>query len=275
MTDAVPTFTILLPVHRPPALLRYAVRSVLWQERSDWELLIVCDGAPDATVETARSLAAADARIKVFAHPKGPRLGEIYRHQALEHARGECVAQIADDDIWFPNHLSELAQLLRVCDFGHLTHVMVRPDGFIGATLGDLTRPAVRKRILDKNQSHFGPTVWGFRLATYRALPEGWATTPPELGTDVYMTQKFLRHPGIRAATRFAVTSLHFPAPGRNDMDLAQRENENRLWFERASDPERRDNITQPVCLHVVHLAREELMRRAKQIGGARAAADH
>ena len=41
-----PTFTILLPVNRPPALLKYAVRSVQAQERQDFELFIICDGAP-------------------------------------------------------------------------------------------------------------------------------------------------------------------------------------------------------------------------------------
>src|SRR5258706_16399884 len=91
------TFAGLLRVHRPPALLPYAIASVLAQEREDFELLVVCDGAPPATVEYAREAAARDRRIRVNAHPKGERNGEAWRHQALEQARGTYVCQIADD----------------------------------------------------------------------------------------------------------------------------------------------------------------------------------
>ena len=70
MTDA-PTFTVLAPIHRPPDLLPFAIRSVLDQTRSDFELFIICDGAPEATAEAARAFAAQDRRIRAFVHPKG------------------------------------------------------------------------------------------------------------------------------------------------------------------------------------------------------------
>jgi glycosyltransferase involved in cell wall biosynthesis len=263
MTTPTPQFTILLPVHRPPALLPYAVRSVLWQEMTNWELFIICDGAPDETAQMARSFAAADPRISVFAHPKGPRHGEIYRHQALERARGELVAQIADDDMWFPNHLRELAALLRTCDFGHLTHVVVRRDGAVAARPGNLSAPPMRREIFERGVINFGQTVWGYRLAAYRALPEGWSTTPDGVQVDVHMTQKFLRQPGIRVRSRFAVTSLHFTASRRREMTLAQREEENRAWFERMRDPDLRDEQVQRVCMHIIDLALGEYRRRS------------
>jgi glycosyltransferase involved in cell wall biosynthesis len=262
MAAPTPQFTILLPVHRPPALLPYAVRSVLWQEITNWELFIICDGAPDETAQVARSFAAAEPRISVFVHPKGPRHGEIYRHQALERARGELVAQIADDDMWFPNHLRELAALLRTCDFGHLMHVMVRNDGAVGATLADISDQRIKREILKRSVTNFGQTVWGYRLAAYRALPEGWSTTPEGVRVDVHLTQKFLRQPGIRVRSRFAITSLHFSAPSRREMSLAQREEENRTWFERIRDPDVRDEQVQRVCTHIVDLALQEYRRR-------------
>lgn len=43
-----PRFTILLPIHRPPVLPRYAVETVLGQSESDRELFITCDGASAA-----------------------------------------------------------------------------------------------------------------------------------------------------------------------------------------------------------------------------------
>ena len=43
----------------------------------------------------------------MFDFPKGDRHGEAHRHAALAEARGELVAHICDDDLWFPEHLAE------------------------------------------------------------------------------------------------------------------------------------------------------------------------
>ena len=83
-----PTFTILLPVHRPPAMLPFAINSVLAQERRDFELFVICDGAPPETAACAQEFAAKDPRVRVFAHPKGERNGELYRDQALRERPG-------------------------------------------------------------------------------------------------------------------------------------------------------------------------------------------
>ncbi|MGH6830040.1 MAG: glycosyltransferase family 2 protein [Methylocella sp.] len=143
-----PTFTILLPVNRPPALLPYAIASVLAQDRQDFELFVICDGAPPETASRAREFAASDARIRVFEHPKGEHHGEAYRPQALGQARGEYVCHIGDDDVWLPNHLTEAAALLREFDFGNLAHVEVLPDGRINVLLGDLANANTRRRMM-------------------------------------------------------------------------------------------------------------------------------
>jgi hypothetical protein len=41
---------------------------------------------------------------------------------ALLGPSGCYIAHIADDDLWFPNHLEELEKLLSKVDFGHLIH---------------------------------------------------------------------------------------------------------------------------------------------------------
>src|SRR6185436_17784114 len=80
--------TVLLPVNRPPDLLPFTVRSVQAQTVQAFELFIVCDGPPRATVDAAHELAIGDARIRVFDSPKGERNGEVHRHTALQEARG-------------------------------------------------------------------------------------------------------------------------------------------------------------------------------------------
>jgi glycosyltransferase involved in cell wall biosynthesis len=242
-----PTFTVLLPVHRSPVLLPFAVESALAQEREDFELLIVCDGAPEATVEYARAAAQRDARIRVHAHPKGERHGELYRHQALEKAEGSLVCGLADDDLWFPNHLAEMEKLLAEFEFGNLLHVAVRADGSIYEALGDLAAPKMRAKMCKKKFNLFGITSAGFRLSTYHRLPVGWAPAPTDVWTDLHMWRKFLALPGIACATRIAVTSLNFPTPHRQDWPLEKRRDEMKDWADRIKDPRARDQIAQQI----------------------------
>ena len=249
MTD--PTFTVLLPVHRPPPLLPNAIASVLAQERQDFELFVICDGAPPETAEVARRHAAKDGRIRVFEHPKGQRNGEIYRHQALQEARGEFVCQLGDDDYWLPNHLSEMATLLAEFDFGNLSQVEILPGGDVELLGGDLADPKTRHTMATQPITPCGPTSTGYRLKAYRALPVGWAPAPPDFPSDLFMWRKFLAHEGLRFGTRVVVSSVKFSAQFRRGWSLDQRQAEIEAWVPRLSNPADRGLLTQAAMLSV------------------------
>jgi glycosyltransferase involved in cell wall biosynthesis len=240
------TFTVLLPVHRPPALLPFAIESVLAQGRQDFELIVICDGAPPATVDRAREAAARDPRIQVHAHPKGERIGEAYRHEALARARGSLVCQIADDDLWFPNHLQEIELLLREFEWGNVAEVHVRPGGELYIAAGDLARPRIQQAMRTQEFNFFGPSAAGYRLSTYQRLPLGWSPAPrEERWSDLYMWRKFLALPGIACGSRVAITGVHFPTSTRRDWTLEKRAAEMRGWAERLKVPAERDRIAQ------------------------------
>src|SRR5215212_6860014 len=107
-----PLFTVLLPVTRPPLLLPCAIESVLEQAIGDFDLCVICDGAPPETVACAEEYARRDPRVKVLVFPKGERHGEAHRHTALSDSAARYVAHITDDDLWFPDHLAEMEKLL-------------------------------------------------------------------------------------------------------------------------------------------------------------------
>jgi glycosyltransferase involved in cell wall biosynthesis len=251
MTD--PAFTILLPVNRPPALLPYAIASVLAQERRDFELFVICDGAPPETAEVARRHAAEDPRIRVFEHPKGERHGEIYRDQALREARGEFVCQLGDDDLWLPNHLSEMAALLEQCDFGNLAQVEIRPDDRLELLAGNLADSETRQAIMSEPCNFFGPTATGYRLTAYRTLPIGWSPAPLDVATDLFMWRKFLAREGLRFGSRVIVTSVKFSAQYRRDWSLDQRRAEIADWAAQLSRPAERSLIAQRALLRLSH----------------------
>ena len=83
------------------------IRSVKAQTYPYWEMLIVDDGSPDRTYETALSEAGEDPRIKIFRRENVGifRLGETYNY-ALSMAKGKYIAVLEGDDVWLPEKLA-------------------------------------------------------------------------------------------------------------------------------------------------------------------------
>jgi hypothetical protein len=213
--SAAPLFTVLLPVHRSPELLDSAIDSVLSQTEERLELLVVCDGAPTRTAELARDRAARDPRVRALVLPKGERHGEAHRDLALRDARGSLVAQLGDDDLWFPDYLRELALLLDGVDFGNLVQVDLQQDGTVVVHSGDLADPRTRHRMLTEDWNFFGPTFCGYRLDAYRALPVGWSPAPAGVWSDLHMWRKFLSAPDLTFGTRFVIEGVKLQASDR------------------------------------------------------------
>lgn len=102
-----PRVTMGIPFHDEARWLGDAIRSVLAQTMTDFELLLVDDGSTDGSLEIARSFA--DPRIVVVSdgvrRHLPARLNEIVRR-----ARGELVARMDADDVSHPTRLErELA----------------------------------------------------------------------------------------------------------------------------------------------------------------------
>lgn len=236
-------FTILLPIHRPPAMLPYAVESVLRQTDPRFKLWILCDGAPPETVLRAQDLAAGDDRITVFAFEKGARHGEEHRHALLANADTEFVAQIADDDLWLPQYLEKMGWLLGRVDFGNLPQVDITPEGEVQVIAENLGHESVRNRMLSEMWNIVGPSSAGYRLDAYRKLPIGWSPAPPDIWSDLFMWRKFLAMPDFRFATLLSVQSVKISAYTRGAMTLEQRAEEVANLAERMKDPLERSRL--------------------------------
>ncbi|MEE4011809.1 glycosyltransferase family 2 protein [Roseibium sp. FZY0029] len=258
-----PRFTVLLPVNRPPALLSFAVDSVLSQSLQDFELFIVCDGAPLETVEVAEKLATDDDRIRVFSFPKGERHGEAHRHTALLQASGRYVAQIGDDDIWFPEHLSELDRLLQTCDFGNLLQAEIMPNGAFTVYIGDLSDADTRRKMLETRWNFFGPSTVGYSLEAYRSLDVGWSPARPDFWTDLFMWRKFLARTDFTFATRPTVQCIKPSAVHRKDMSLTERHDELAALVQRFADPAERQAFQTGCNEYLINHLRSESRRHA------------
>jgi len=96
-----PLVELILPTHRRPHTLPYAIRSVLLQS--------VGDGCDDATRDAA---GVDDPRVAFHAFPKAPGFGIANRNTLLRQLAAPFVAYATDDDLLFPDHLEHGLRVL-------------------------------------------------------------------------------------------------------------------------------------------------------------------
>lgn len=109
-----PLFSVLTPVYDPPPeALRAAVDSVLRQQETDWELVLVGDAVPSPRIRSLLDeLARRDRRIRVI--HRGTNGGIVAASaDALAAARGEFVALLDHDDMLGARALTALAEAIR------------------------------------------------------------------------------------------------------------------------------------------------------------------
>lgn len=108
-----PLVSVILPVYNRAGWVARAVDSVLAQTHRHLELLVVDDGSTD---DTRRVLESFGPRITVVEQPHAG--AEAARNLGLERARGEFVAFIDSDDVWYPDRLSAQLPLLGRAEVG-------------------------------------------------------------------------------------------------------------------------------------------------------------
>jgi len=230
------TFLILLPIHRPPNLLKFAIASILNQTEQNYQLHIIGDGAPEETTHELLSLAKHDNRITSHIFAKGERNGEVYRDLIIRESRAKIICQIADDDIWFPHHLREIGCLLQDFDFGNTIQTEVAPNHCVHLQLGDISDKRTVSRMLNERFNVFGPTASGYRKEAYLKLDDGWTAAPLDIMSNLHMWRKFLRHDEIKCGTRFSFTNIHIGDLYYKKMTIEEREEANQDWLEVVSD---------------------------------------
>ncbi|WP_347302433.1 glycosyltransferase [Croceibacterium sp. TMG7-5b_MA50] len=102
-----PAVSIICIYLNAERFLAEALDSVLAQDRTDWELLLVDDGSTDGSAAIAAAYAAGDPRMRCLAHPGGGNRGmSAARNLGLAEASADWIAFIDADDRWHPHKLS-------------------------------------------------------------------------------------------------------------------------------------------------------------------------
>ncbi|MEQ8324252.1 MAG: glycosyltransferase family A protein [Vicingaceae bacterium] len=99
-----PTVSILMTVFNREKYLSQAIESVINQEYTDWELIIVDDGSTDRSVEIAQSYSSKNDQISFYQNEAN--LGDYpNRNRAASLAKGKYLKYVDADDLLYPHGL--------------------------------------------------------------------------------------------------------------------------------------------------------------------------
>ena len=209
-----PAISVVMPVYNVEAFVAQAIRSVLEQSFTDFELLIVDDGSTDSSLSIAAGFS--DPRIRVLQQANRGLAGA--RNTGIRSARGDLIAFIDSDDLWTGDKLAR-----------HVAHLDANPDVGVsycqsifideaGRPLGLVQRPKLSGvapvDILTRN-----PVGNGSAPVIRRAALDAIAFPSPRPGVveDCYFDESFRQSEDIECWLRIALqTSWRFAGIDRS-----------------------------------------------------------
>jgi glycosyltransferase involved in cell wall biosynthesis len=122
-----PQASVIVPTRDRRKSLGRALRSALWQQDVELEVIVVDDGSTDGTEAFIHSMGHPRVRLLRNDTPQGVSAG---RNRGVAEARGEWIAFLDDDDVWAPDKLRvQLAALqARARGWAYGGEVIVDPE---------------------------------------------------------------------------------------------------------------------------------------------------
>lgn len=212
-----PLITVAMSVHNGEKTIREAIRSILWQTCTDWELVLVNDASTDSTARILRQFH--DPRIRFLDEPQRKGLAVRLNH-CVTLARGRYVARMDADDIAYPERFERQVQFLKAHpDIDLLGHGAVLFTGE-GQVLGVYPSACTHEEICRR-------PWWGFPLAhpTWMGKQSWFAQyryddgltkgQDQDLLLRSYRTSRFAALPDLLLGYRMGGISVKKTWPGR------------------------------------------------------------
>lgn len=100
--------SVIIPLYNKEKSITDTINSVLNQTFKDFELIIVNDGSKDNSLSVVNQFT--DKRVKIIDKPNGG--VSSARNVGILNAKYEYIAFLDGDDLWAPNHLTEIVKLI-------------------------------------------------------------------------------------------------------------------------------------------------------------------
>lgn len=194
-----PLVSVVVPVYNAGKHLRRCVNSVLEQDLSDLELILVDDGSTDDSGMICDEFAASDPRVRVI-HQQN--LGvSCARNAALDVARGTYL-QFADADDWLVPEASRLmveaarahACDMVVADFYRVVDKRASHKGSIDAT-DALSRTEYADCMMENPADYYFGSLWN-KLFSRNLIERHHLRMDPELSwcEDFIFNMEYVEH---------------------------------------------------------------------------------
>jgi glycosyltransferase involved in cell wall biosynthesis len=115
--SATPLVSVIVPAFNAAPFIGRTLDSVLSQTYRHLEVLVVDDGSADATPRIAEARAEADGRVRLLRQQNQGVAAA--RNAGVAEARGEYVAPIDADDLWYPTKIERQVQSLERAGAAH------------------------------------------------------------------------------------------------------------------------------------------------------------
>jgi len=151
-----------MPAYNAERYLEEAVRSVLNQTYTDFELIVTDDGSTDGTLDILRQFAQEDARLVIDSRPNTGYL--VALNEMLARAQGEYIARMDADDIAMADRFERQVAYLDahedvVC-LGTAVAIIDEKDRVFGECYTEgMTDDEVQRRLLAGRTSICHPTA--------------------------------------------------------------------------------------------------------------------
>lgn len=108
MTSVPPRVSVIIPTYNRARFLSEAIGSALGQTFDDLEVIVIDDGSTDSTPDLVRAMA--DPRLRYFRIDH--RGISAAMNEGLRNARASFIARLDSDDVWLPEMLATLIDVL-------------------------------------------------------------------------------------------------------------------------------------------------------------------
>ena len=105
-----PRVSVIVPTYNRPGFLARALASIRAQTYQDYEIIVINDGGMDV-----RQLCDLFGPVIYKRHGENQGLPAA-RNAGIRLANGIYIAYLDDDDLWLPEHLSKLVDLIMISD---------------------------------------------------------------------------------------------------------------------------------------------------------------
>ncbi|HWI27760.1 MAG TPA: glycosyltransferase family A protein [Stellaceae bacterium] len=150
---------MIMPNKNDGRWLRASVASVLRQDFSDYELVIIDDNSSDDSLAVLRDLADSDHRIRVICSQQDLGVGQA-RNLGMECAKGELISFLDADDLMLPDTLRRQISAFDAARRRNPGVQLMATDAYLINERGERFSRYMPVEWWDRIEDRTGPMVW-------------------------------------------------------------------------------------------------------------------